>query len=657
MADDILNNGERQLPPVTRLVMFRHGVAYVERSGSADGSFEMTFKRSEMNDVLKSFAVWVAAGDGRVAAVAFEAPDDPLQALSDRNLSLDPDAVGTGLLATLRGRRIAITTLTGSHEGEVLGIDNTTAPHGEHRRRLLLHVGDGRIDWVDLRDVCKIHLVEQTSRADLGFYLDKSRAASAGTSRSVTVTLTGNAAALHVSYVVPSAIWRVSYRLVIDEDDQCTLMAWAIVHNPVDEDVHDVALTLTTGQPVSFEIDLYGMKHVKRAVVEETSRAASAPRRLERAMHVSNAPPPAPPVAPAPAMRSMAAGPPFAPQAFGSSERARADDEAFATASAGVDRGEFFEYQLATSLSLKRGGSAMVPLASAKPNVERQRLWRAGDGPNPDLVLHFINDSDIVLEEGPVVIYDGGSYAGEAMVPYSARGAEVKLAFAKDLAVRCSEKVVREQHRVGITLDKNGVLEEQRRELRHTLQATSDHDKPVTVIFEVRRQDGHQLALDAPKPKEETPSFWRFALEIPAHQSNDITVVVKWRQRLRVHYQNIAAQQLTEWLRDKHLDQHTFAALEAVLHNWQRANQLDRDRQGVEQRRQAAYEKQAKISQQLGVLRDTGPEGKLRLRYVTELGHEQNRVNALEQELTRLRQAAAALRARAAEQLAQLTNP
>lgn len=132
--------------------------------------------------------------------------------------------------------------------------------------------------------------------------------------------------------------------------------------------------------------------------------------------------------------------------------------------------------------------------ASAKPSIERQRIWRAGAGPNPDLVIHFVNDSDIVLEEGPVVVYDGGSYAGEAMLPYSARGAEIKLAFAKDLAVRCSENVIVEQHRVGITLDKNGVLEEQRREMRHTLRAESDHDKAITVIFEVRRQHGHTLA-------------------------------------------------------------------------------------------------------------------------------------------------------------------
>ena len=63
-------------PRVRRLVVFKHGVAYVERAGPADGPFTLSFKREEMNDVLKSLAVWVAEGEGTVGAVAFEADEE-----------------------------------------------------------------------------------------------------------------------------------------------------------------------------------------------------------------------------------------------------------------------------------------------------------------------------------------------------------------------------------------------------------------------------------------------------------------------------------------------------------------------------------------------------------------------------------------------------
>ena len=48
-----------QAPPVTRLTVFKHGIAFVERAGPCEGAFELSFRSEEMSDVLKSLAVWV----------------------------------------------------------------------------------------------------------------------------------------------------------------------------------------------------------------------------------------------------------------------------------------------------------------------------------------------------------------------------------------------------------------------------------------------------------------------------------------------------------------------------------------------------------------------------------------------------------------------
>src|SRR5690606_29453615 len=127
--------------------------------------------------------------------------------------------------------------------------------------------------------------------ADLAFFVDRSRAATAGESRTIRLDVRGRADDLRVSYIVPAPTWRVTYRFA-RAGDETLLMAWAIVHNPADEDLEDVQLTLTTGQPVSFVIDLYNPKNVRRAVVEEQSRAGSGPTRFERAAARAPAPPP-----------------------------------------------------------------------------------------------------------------------------------------------------------------------------------------------------------------------------------------------------------------------------------------------------------------------------------------------------------------------------
>ena len=64
--------------------MFKHGVAYLERSGPADGNFELSFDKNEMNDVLKSLAAWVERGEARVTSIAFEKPEDPEAVLARR---------------------------------------------------------------------------------------------------------------------------------------------------------------------------------------------------------------------------------------------------------------------------------------------------------------------------------------------------------------------------------------------------------------------------------------------------------------------------------------------------------------------------------------------------------------------------------------------
>jgi hypothetical protein len=644
----------RSTPGVRRMVMFKHGVAYLERSGPCDGPFELSFKKDEMNDVLKSLAVWVARGEAKVYAVAFEKPEDPEEALVRRRLALEPGATLESLVTTLRGRRVAVHVSGTRHEGEVIGLQREGAEHHAERRLLVLRTADDAVSVVDLASLSGVDLLEAPSRADLAFFVDRSRAASAGENRFVHVDVRGVAEDLRVSYVIPAPTWRVSYRFA-RSDQGTTIMAWAIVHNPADEDLEEVELTLTTGQPVSFVIDLYTPKNVHRAVVEEQTRAAAAPTRFERA--------PKPMARGGPPMRAMAMAAPLG--AMADAMEAELDDDTgeFARAAAGAsfggggmeeassfeDRGELFEYRVASRVSLKRGGSAMVPLFSARLGGARERLWRDGSGPNPDLVLSFENDTGAVLEEGAAVIYDGEVYAGEAMVPYSARNVEVKLAFAKDLGVRCKREATSKTVLDKVLLGAKAWAEEVRHELHHAVTVESDHGEDVTVFVELPKVHGHELAPEGAQPFEDTFSYHRFEVKVPPRGRAVISVIERWYERRRVGYETLDERRLTSWLAERFLDDATHAKLAEVLAAYAEARRHQAARSDVERRKQAAWAKQAKLAEQLTVLRDGGAEGDLRLRYVRELEAEQDRVNACEAEDARLAEAASAALVRAGE--------
>jgi outer membrane protein OmpA-like peptidoglycan-associated protein len=69
---------------------------------------------------------------------------------------------------------------------------------------------------------------------------------------------------LTLSYAVPTPTWRSTHKLVLGDGDSAVLQTWAIVDNASDEDWRDVRLTLATGAPLSFAVDLHTARFVAR---------------------------------------------------------------------------------------------------------------------------------------------------------------------------------------------------------------------------------------------------------------------------------------------------------------------------------------------------------------------------------------------------------
>lgn len=624
------------IPTVKRMVLFKHGVAYVERGGPAEGSFELSFAKSEMNDVLKSLAVWVEDGDATPAAIAFEKPESPEAALDEKGLNLPEDKSLTGLLSAMRGRTAVVRAEGESGKrsderavrGEIVGIDTRPFKNG-WRSAVVLATGKGGLESIDLDDVRGVTLVDDVAAADLAFLLERRRAATSHERRAVHVGVDGRANDLRVAYIVPAPMWRVSYRVMRHasaEGAETVISAWAIVHNPLDEDAKDVELTLTTGQPISFQIDLYNPKHVERVMVEETSRAtAGPPQQMERASMAMMAAPP-------PAMGGFG-GPPGAPPAprmaksrgEGMAQAAHAAADGAADLS---DRGELFEYRIAKPITLKRGGSALVPLLTRKLDGKRERVWREGSPPSPDLVMAFTNDSGAVLEEGPAVIYDEGIYAGEAMVPYSARGTRVRFAYAKDLSVRCAAKSRYDTVTLRLVFADGQALEDQRQERRITLRAESDHDEEVKVLFELPKRN--ELDPRGPEATEETMNTRRFEVTVPPRGTTELEVIEVSPVVRRVALRGLSIGDLEHWRRLNLLTEESERGLTEITAAASARAAHEARIQALEQEKHAVFVGQEAVSKQLAVLKDGGEEGLLRLRYVGDLGKSQDRLHAIE---------------------------
>jgi len=172
------------------------------------------------------------------------------------------------------------------------------------------------------------------------------------------------------------------------------------------------------------------------------------------------------------------------------------------------------------------------------------------------------------------------------------------------------------------------------------------------VIFEIPKIALRTFADGSAKPFESTAAHHRFRLAVPPRTRATTKVREAWPEHRRMEYESVQAGNLDAWLRDRLLDPAAGHALAPIVALWAKAAGLDQKIAELDRARAAAYEGQKQLTTQLGVLKEGGPEGELRLRYARELAQAQDRVNRITSEMEslsrdrdRAKEEAAALRA------------
>src|SRR3954463_12879241 len=119
--------------PVRRVVLYKHGVGHFEREGAVEGdvTLSLTFKQSEVSDVLKSLTVLDLDG-GHVASVSYDSTKPLEQLLADVALTIPDQGSLVSLLPQIKGARVALHSgVSDPVEGSILGIDTTERQTGD----------------------------------------------------------------------------------------------------------------------------------------------------------------------------------------------------------------------------------------------------------------------------------------------------------------------------------------------------------------------------------------------------------------------------------------------------------------------------------------------------------------------------------------------
>jgi len=650
--------------PLKRVVLFSSGVGFFEHSGQVQGNatVEMNFKVDGINDLLKSMVVQDLDG-GQVATVGYGSKDPVDKTLKSFAIDLTANPTLGKLLGQIRGERVEIDA-PNKISGIIVGVETRKQEIEKGRiieSEVLNLLTDDGLRSVPLETVSRIKLSDEKLDGELRKALAVLATAHATDKKAVALSFMGEGARkVRVGYVQETPVWKTSYRLVLDDQKPPFLQGWAIVENTTEEDWSGVDLTLVSGRPISFVMDLYEPLYVARPTVELELYASLRPqvygqdlaakdKEFRKRAEVAAAPAAMPGMAagfggmggmggmpgkPAPARRSAGrmlaeaeAAPAEAQQAMDLREGVRS------LASAG-NVGELFQYKIATPVALARRQSAMLPIVDGDVKGEKVSIYNPKVHPKHPLNgLKLTNSTELHLMQGPITVFDGGSYAGDAKIEDLPPGSQRLLSYAMDLDTEVApESKGRPQELVLVRLAKGTITTEWKhvRSQEFTVKNSGRKAKKVLIEHPI---DATWTLVSPKEPAEKTRELYRFAVEAKPGEPVKLAVEEERIDRQQVAITNLDDNTIQMYLSSKVVSEKVKAALQEVVKQKMALQQVSAKRAQLEQQIKVVEEEQNRIRQNMDRLDRTS---ELYKRYVKKFTDQEDEVEKLRGQIREL---------------------
>lgn len=666
--------GKEQPLPIRRITLYRSGVGSFERRGLVDGNaqIQLRFTTDQINDILKSMIVLdLSKGKGTIDGVSYGSKEPLARRLSSFGIDISDNPATDEILQRLRGTSVKLFLPDGNVSGIIVNVEN----------RPTVFTGTDRtsatkfdLPWINLLTETGVRSFNLTTAtgfdildANLAGELNKALAAlaehRADRTKTVDVNLRGEGARdIVVAYVQETPVWKTSYRLVLPDaqapdakpaeeskpaPSTATLQGWAIVENTSDEDWNDVRLSLVSGRPVSFRMDLYEPLHVFRpeipvptvpGVMPREYAGAVAEKKAELMMSKAGArrdamgraatAPGSPPAAMSPFRDNSGAVAEASERGISSEDIA---DYAAKSQARAREAGEVFQFELETPVTVERQRSAMLPIISTNIEGRRVSIFSTADGSsNPMRGVEVTNSSGLQLMPGPISVFDSGTYAGDAQIGYVPAGDKRLLAYAVDLDVVATHEQSAEGRvrKVRIVKGLMEITRLRREKVTYTFD-NKDAKRARTIIVEHPRYDGWKLAEPA-AATETTQNLYRFEVSLDAAKAGKLAVAQERTESQSIALLSVDLGTLTSFSKEGEVSGKVIEAFKEAAKRQAAIVESERELATLQQERQTIDQDQDRIRSNMnGIDR----QSQLYSRYMQKLTEQESRLEAIDVQL------------------------
>ncbi|HTX73814.1 MAG TPA: DUF4139 domain-containing protein [Rectinemataceae bacterium] len=635
--------------PVTRVVLFSSGVGYFEHQGAISGNatVDLPFGSDEVNDALKSLVVWdlgkdasqKAGGAAGAPSVSYPSEESLDRALKGFRIDLSGSPRIADMLARLRGADLAVDA-PDTISGKIVSVESRPGgKDGSQQLPWLILLTSSGVRAISLDDIVAFRFADPAVASDFSRALSLIYSAQDSLRRVLELHLPGSGtrqAAL--GYVVAAPVWKVSYRLDLS-GDKPYLQGWAIVDNPTDQDWKDVSLSLVSGRPVSFQQNLYAPYYLDRPFVPLAIAGTAAPRSFqsgnpgaapeEQALSADEYESMAPPsAAPAPAASRSALA-----KAYAAPSGAAMPSLSQGTAAAAQARaaGDQFEFTVRGAVTLERRHSAMLPLIAGAISAEKVSIYSPGSGDggadplHPSLGARLTNSTGMKLPAGPVTVFDGGVYAGDALVDFLPQDEKRLLTFGDDLSVNADVSQASAQETLGVTVSKGVMIFSRRITWTRTYTFRNASASAKKIVIEHPITSGTELA--APKNYDEkTAAVYRFSLPLPASGMASLAVKEQAPSSERVVLSSLGSDAFLSYMSSREIPAAIRDALKKAIDLKGKANDADAAVAALQTRKSDLSSDESRIRQNLSAVGRDSPQGQ---QYLKRLGDAETEIDSL----------------------------
>jgi hypothetical protein len=268
-----------------------------------------------------------------------------------------------------------------------------------------------------------------------------------------------------------------------------------------------------------------------------------------------------------------------------------------------ADVGNFFQYTIDTPVTLPRQQSAMLPIVTGDVKAEKVSIYnQAVQAKHPLAGLQFTNTTGLYLMQGPITVFDGGSYAGDAKIEDLPPGSERLISYALDLDTEVApETKGRPEELRSVKLIKGTMITSRKyvRGTEYTVKNSGKAEKKVLIEYPFDPQ--WKLTVPA-KPEEKTRNLYRFVVKAKPGEPAKLSVEEERTDQQQVALGNLDDNTIQFYLHAKVVSEKVKEALAEIVKRKHALQEIVVKKQQLEQRIGQISEDQNRIRQNMAQL-------------------------------------------------------